>query len=617
MQVIRRRHHRRLRDLKDLKAALAKGSTLALIAAAAATFAASAQTASADEAAAAHTAAAASAPQASGTPGEPNVQDPWLAGWLRLTPERRPVPLKPGVDYGMDPATGKFVWPKATPEVHQGQRFPGEMTTWDKNSYTKNVKVLAFYPGVDSPFHAWNNIIDFDGHRYLYIHDRDYLRIMDVTDPVHGKVVYSRGGVWGPKGSSEPFDANNVHGYLGGATIAWSKKLGKPVLVASFEIGRYGLMTEKIDQPDKVAAQRHYNSLKGFRVFEMDGPLPNQWKLIATRTTDYRHPNAPIGQQQGSGSLDAPEYYGGKYMLVSSAPDDSYALTEYPNYLYSPGYQVWDMSDPANPVFVTQIAVPGQVLGNKTDEDAYLMNPRAGNRTSWMGSRNPIFLPKPLENGGKIGFGAMGGLGFYAFDLSNPAKPKILSSVNTPPSYAGTEFDNADVSQYARTGYVLTNGYPMNRDCYEPFKDIYVIDARDPAHLKVATTLPRPEVPEGAPFTDFCQRGGNFGPKRANAIGQPGGWRQGIVPYSYYSAGVQIFDVKDPAHPKIAGYFVPALADESQLPTYTLGKGVFAIYTEYDRNIIWAFTENGAYALSTPLLGEPVLGMPAKAWPPR
>ncbi|MCA3855040.1 MAG: hypothetical protein IOC40_28275, partial [Burkholderia sp.] len=49
----------------------------------------------------------------------------------------------------------------------------------------------------------------------------------------------------------------------------------------------------------------------------------------------------------------------------------------------------------------------------------------------------------------------------------------------------------------------------------------------------------------------------------------------------------------------------------------TLGKGVFAIYTEYDRNIIWAFTENGAYALSTPLLGEPVLGKPAKPWPPR
>ena len=77
--------------------------------------------------------------------------------------------------------------------------------------------------------------------------------------------------------------------------------------------------------------------------------LPSQWRLLATRTTDYQHPDAPIGQQRGSGSLDSPEYYGGKYMILSAAPDDSYGLTEYPNYLYSPGYQVWDMTDPRTP----------------------------------------------------------------------------------------------------------------------------------------------------------------------------------------------------------------------------------------------------------------------------
>ena len=561
--------------------------------------------------------AAAAAPTTRPGAADPSITDPYLRRVVELTPNRYPAAQVAGVDYGLDPKTGEFVFPKDTREDHEGQTFPGELAQPDEHSYTKNVTVLAFYPGVDSPFHAWANIADFNGRRYLYIHDRDYLRIMDVTDPRHGKIVYSKGGVWGPKGSSEKFDPNNVHGYLGGATIAWSKKLGKPVLVASFEIGRYGLMVDRLKEPEKVAAQRHYNSLKGFRVFEMDGPLPSQWKLIATRTTDYKHPDAPIGEQQGSGSLDAPEYYGGKYMILSAAPDDSYALTEYPNYLYSPGYQVWDMTDPADPTFISQISVPGQILGNKADEWAYLMNPRAGNRTSWMGSRIPIFLPKPLEDGGKIGFGAMGGLGLYSFDLSDPTHPKILGNFNTPPHFAGTEFDNADVSQYARTGYVLTSGYPMNRDCYEPFKDIFVVDARDPAHMKLAAKLPRPTPPPGAPFTSFCQRGGNFGPKRSNAIGQPGAWRQGIVPYSYYDAGVQIFDVSNPADPKIAGYFVPRSATTAELPEYTIRKGVLAMYTEYDRNIMWAFTENGAYALSSPLLGKPVFGEPSKPWPAR
>lgn len=89
------------------------------------------------------------------------------------------------------------------------------------------------------------------------------------------------------------------------------------------------------------------------------------------------------------------------------------------------------------------------------------------------------------------------------------------------------------------------------------------------------------------------------------------------MPYAFYNAGVQMFNVEDPANPKIEGYFVPPLADTDDLPIYTLGKGVLAMYTEYDRNIMWAFTENGVYALSSPLLGDPVMGEPEKPFPAR
>ena len=352
------------------------------------------------------------------------------------------------------------------------------MTTWDKQSYAKNVKVLAFYPGVGSPFHAWNNIADFEGRRYLYVHDRDYLRILDVTDPAKGKIVYSKGGVWGrrvrAKSTIRPtrrtiWAAPPSPGAKAGQARAGCVIRDRPLRLAERKAGaaRQGRRATQVQLAQGIQGLCHGR------------PLPSQWRLLATRTTDYQHPDAPIGQQRGSGSLDSPEYYGGKYMILSAAPDDSYGLTEYPNYLYSPGYQVWDMTDPADPKFVSQIAVPGQILGDKEHEETYLMNPRAGNRTSWMGARNPIFLPQSLESGGKLGFGAMGGLGVRIRPV-RPGQAKMLSGVNTPPSFAGTEFDNADVSQYARTGYVFANGYPMNRDCYEPYKDIFVIDARDP-----------------------------------------------------------------------------------------------------------------------------------------
>lgn len=543
-----------------------------------------------------------------------DIPDPYLAAWARLTADRTAKPLTAGVDYGMDPATGKFIWPLATPEVRGEHRFPGQLPYWDPKSYAKNVDVLGFYKSVNSPFQAWVNIADFGGHRYLYVHDRDYLRILDVTDPRHATTAYSSGPTWSAKGPSEAFDSKTVKNYFGGTTIGWSAKLGKPIMIASYEIGRTGLMSEKTKEPENVAAIRHYNSLKGFKVYAMNGPLPSQWELLATKTTDFTKPDAPIGEQRGSGSLDTPWYLGGKYMFLSASSDDSYVLNEV-NYLYSPGYQVWDMSDPADPKFLSQITVPGQVVGDPASEEAYLMNPRAGNRASFMGSRMPPFVPKPIEKGGRLAFGAMGGLGFYVFDVADPVHPKTIGHVNTPPQSAGTEFDNADASQFLRTGYVFTNGYPLNKDCYEPFKDIYVIDAHDPRHPKVAATFPRPAPPPGAPFTDFCQRGGHFGPKRANAIGQPQDWRQNIIPYSFYNAGVQIYDVTNPAKPSIAGYFVPRMASEADLPRYTLGRGILGIFVEYDRNIIWAFAEDGAYALSSPLLGAPVLGPPPKPWP--
>lgn len=548
-------------------------------------------------------------------PTEINITDPHLKQWNALTYDKAPPALEPGKDYGMA-EDGTFRAPRATP-LGESPAFPGQLEAWDDNSYSQNVEEIAFYPGVSSPWHAWPDVADFDGKRYMYVHDRDYMRVLDITDPAKAKVVYSKGGVWGPEGSSEDWDAKTVQDYFGGITIAWSAKLKKNVVVASYEIGRFGILDNKRTQPDIVASLRSYNSLKGFKVYEMNGPLPDDWKLIATRTTDTKNPDAPIGQQQGSGSLDAPAWFGGKYMYLSAAPDDSYALTEYPDYLHSPGYQVWDMSDPANPVFVSQVTVPGQVVGDKASEDAYLKNPRAGNRTSWMGSRMPPFLPTPVEKGGKVAFGAMGGLGLYTFDLSNPDKPEIKGHVETAPSFAGTEFDNVDTSQYARTGYVFANGYPMNSNCYEPYKDVLVIDAKDVAAPKVVATLPRPTPPKEAKFTDFCQRKGSFGPKRSGTTHQPGHGRDGIVPYAFYNAGLQIFDVKDPAQPKISGYFVPRFPTTSEMPDYTFDNASFAVFTEYDRNIIWLFSVGGVHALKTPLLGEPKLGKSDQLWPPR
>ena len=547
------------------------------------------------------------------------IDDPYMRALNDLVYDQKPPSPVPGVDYGIDAKTGKFAHPRATPLAVSPPNFEGQLDYWDQNSYAKNVEVLGVYPKIVSPFHSWQNIIDWGDNRYMYVYGLGRnLKIYDITDPRSAKLVLQKGSTWSGKGQSEEINPFLGEEGVGAASIQWNKDLGKYIMVQSHEVGRIGYMEDKLKEPDRVDYVRHWPKLKGFKVYQLNGPLPDEWELLAEVTTDYKHPNAPVGDQRGSGSLDVPAYFGGKYMFLSAAPDETFALTEYPDYLYSPGYQAWDMSDPANPKFLNQFAAKGQIVGDQQHEDAYLMNPRAGNRTSWMGSRMPLFLTDPVEKGGRYGFGGMAGLGFHIVDISDPSNMKEVGSLNVPPKFAGTEFDNVDVSQYDRTGYVLTNGYPMNDECYEPYKDVFVIDAKDVTSPKVVAMLPRPTPPEEAPFSDYCQRKGSFGPKRPGYhTTQPGRWMQGIVPYAFYNAGVQLFDVTDPTNAKIAGYYVPRFPTLEEAPSYVTGNLTYGIYVEYDRNIIWMFTNYAIYALSSPLLGEPLFGMPEKPWPSR
>jgi hypothetical protein len=548
-------------------------------------------------------------------PPQLDIRDPLVKAWYEAAPSREPMPPAAG-SWGLVGPNGSFVHPKETPEDAKSPTFPGEMTDWDGKQYIHNMKVEAFHPIVVEPFHTWMNIVDFDGRRYMYHYVRRTLKIYDITDPRRLKVLLEKGSSWSKDGESaetNPFPKGDM---FGAATIAWDAKRGKYVMVQAFEVRRFGILKDKRFQPDKVAEIRNADHLRGFKVYEMNGPLPDQWTLIAETTTDTEHPDAPIEKQQGSGALDVPAWFGGKYMFLAAAPNDRYALNEYQNYLFSAGYQAWDMTDPAHPKFVGQFTAPqGQMVGDPAQEAAYRANPHAGNRITWMGARMPLFIPKPVEQGGKYGYAALGGLGFSVVDISDPAHMKTVGHLDLPPAVSGTEGDNIDVSQVETTGLVYLSGYAVNANCYEPYQEIYVIDVRDPAHPKQVGTLPRPMPPNESGLVDYCQRRGVFGPKRSGYFyTQPGRGRVGVLPYAFQTAGVQLFDVRDPRNPKIGAYFVPKY-DTSNLPSYGISKLANGIYVEYDRNLLWLITNHGLYVLSSPLLGKPSFDMPKQPWP--
>jgi hypothetical protein len=274
------------------------------------------------------------------------------------------------------------------------------------------------------------------------------------------------------------------------------------------------------------------------------------------------------------------------------------------------------MSDPSNPEFLDQLNVDGQIAGDPTHEAAFIKNLRAGNRTSWMGARMSLFIPVPVEEGGKYGYAAMGGLGFFVVDISDPSAMKTVGHIEFEPNVAGVESDYVDVSQVEKTGIVYTSGYPLNEDCWEPYKDMFMIDVSNPESPIVIGVLPRPTPPADAAFTDFCQRRGSFGPKRSGYYTQPGTPREGILPFSFYNAGLQVFDVSDADKPEIVAYFVPRF-DEERVVSYAMGNLSHGVYVEYDRNLFWLFTNHGMYCLSSPVLGEPSFDPPTEPWPSR
>ncbi|MCM2389705.1 hypothetical protein [Streptomyces albipurpureus] len=561
----------------------------------------------------ANTGAATAAPAAATAATDPNLLD--------VCADRRPAQADPG-SYGMQ-LDGSFRHPALTP-VDEGSNhpFPGLNEKYDTRSYIKNMKVEAAYEGAGfTPdyFHSWQNIVDFDGRRYLFQYGRSEGRVYDITNVKKVKVVekLSRGDVGGDETRANGDWA--AHDYWGASTIQWNKKLNAYVMVQSFESKRQ--ISELSDQPpgDKynnpegVRKVRAKPGLKGFKVYRLDGPRKKDWKLLTTVSTDSTQANPlnsdPAKAQQGSGSIDVPYWTGEKYMFIATAPNDTYSGTEYPTNLHSAGYQSWDMSDPARPKLLDTWHLPGQRTG---EDAAYRSNPRCGNRTSWMGARMPLFLPKPVEKGGRYAFAAMGGYGLTVLDVSNPSNMRTVSHLDLPASVAGTEGDNIDVSQYEKTGMIYYSGYPLTEDCYEPYKDVYQIDARDPKKPRVVGVLPRPTPPKAAGITDFCQRRGSFGPKRTGYYTNPGQHTPGVLSYGFYNAGVQFFDVSKPASPEISAYFVPK-AYGAETAEYAYGNQTHGVYVEWDRNIAWTLTNHGIYALSSPkVLGKPDLDAPAK-----
>lgn len=449
-----------------------------------------------------------------------------------------------------------------------------------------------------------------------YLDRKQYIHNMEVVSHVSGSTI--SGGeplmvMWAkgkqrllPAGGgfldiSEPKNPVVLNKGLikGWGCVAYNTKLKKWIMMCTASQPLTGAVPEyphgQYDKElrDKVLA---YKGLRGIRTYDITDPTkPNLLQEFNTG-------------EKGNGTHHN-FYDGGQYAYLDCGWDDQLRLENHQR-PFSNGIMIADLSDPSNVKEVSRWWVPGQRFGEEEEYKKYIF---AGDKTSWTGNHGALSVPKRVEDGSTVGYGGFGAFGMYCMDLSDIKHPKPYGSVQYEFNAFGTiPFHTvlpvvSDAAHPRLQNLLVCTHEALEADCREVYHTPYVIDVKDPRNPKIVGFFPRPQAPPDAPYTDFCFARGRFGSHNTQCLVQPGSSKPNFVAMSWFNAGVRIFDISDPTHPKEAAWFVPPRdGDLDKYETWWRGT-TENVFVEWDRNLIWIGTHEGTYCLSTPALGKPVL----------
>jgi hypothetical protein len=171
---------------------------------------------------------------------------------------------------------------------------------------------------------------------------------------------------------------------------------------------------------------------------------------------------------------------------------------------------------------------------------------RAGGETPTIAKGRRSALHHMITAGDR-GYGAWRDGGFTIHDISDPAKPKLLSHINWSPPFPGGT--HTPLPLPGRNLAVVADEANAER-CAKGIFHTFVVDVRAPENPVPISTLPTPQD------RDFCRQG-TFGPHNLHE-NRPGSFQsEEIIFATYNNAGVRVFDIKDAFAPKEVASWVP------------------------------------------------------------
>lgn len=458
-------------------------------------------------------------------------------------------------------------------------RLPmGALNYLDQKQYISNMKIISHLPehstaGGEPLMAMWAK-----GRQRLLPSGSGWVDVSDPTKPTFISTGTSR---------------------IGGC-VAYNTTLKKWLMVAT-ATEPHAERTPKAPfgqfDPEVHRRLQSYTGLRGIRVYDITNPVePSLLSEFSTGKTG-------VGTHMNF-------YDGGRYAYLDAGWTDKLVHVEDVGRASGCGLMIVDMADPANVKQVSTYHVPGQMIG---EEDEYKKYWFADSQCAWTTSHGGPTVPVRVEDGGTIGYGGFGHFGMICFDLSDIRSPKPYGVARWDYETLGgcpyhTCYPVIADSQHPKLQNIVI-GVPeaLQADCREPYKSIQVIDVKNPREPRVIGVFPRPKPPAEAPYADFCLSRGRFGSHNIQCWVAPGTSRPEIVVLSFFNAGVRVFDISEPTQPREVAYFIPPRGGKLEdYATWFRGDSE-TVFIEWDRNLIWLGTHAGAYCLSCPALGEPVL----------
>jgi hypothetical protein len=223
---------------------------------------------------------------------------------------------------------------------------------------------------------------------------------------------------------------------------------------------------------------------------------------------------------------------------------------------------IYDLGDPARPVFIRAFGLPGQEPGSTGPVPTDLHGPIS---TGPKGNR--VYFGYGTNRGGILQIVDRQKLldGPKDPTAENLLYPQIGRLDLAPNVGAHTVFPllGVELAEFGRNrdgrirDFVVITNESIANECQEARQMVWIADiTTESKPFGVATWT----VPEAS--GNFCGRGGRFGTHSSNENVTPIYYKR-VMFFAHFNAGVRAVDIRDPFHPKEIGFYIPAVTDKT------------------------------------------------------